>query len=427
MKLKMKAQYLLAATAAALVLPGVLAACGGPAAGTQNITLRMMVVDYVADKTDKWLADEVIPAYKKDHPNVTVETIYVSWGTLDETIQGYFTAGDGADILNLGSEYIAQYGDRLAPLNQYLGESAWPDIKQYLPSTLDTVEWKGELRGLPWLTAPRAYMCRTDLSKTTDNFADAVTEAKKATKIEGNAVKQAGLVTTGRLDDWQEYVQLIWALGSQLYKDDGTPTFDSAESKAALEFMYDRRRAVYPDETVADLPEASGSRLADGSAACVWGNLWGAPATDDPLWDKIELAPSPVDPSFPAAKPVVQVFNDWLAIPAYSKNVAAAADFLKFLGNAENQNRYNKDFGSFPPRKDAWTGYVAEDEIMQKMGKLMEDYGVGFADIRESAKLRELLQKEMPAYFTDQQDLDTTISNIQTGYTQALKDAKLID
>ena len=107
--------------------------------------------------------------------------------------------------------------------------------------------------------------------------------------------------------------------------------------------------------------------------------------------------------------------------------MAAAAEFLKFLGNAENQNRYNKDFGSFPPRKDAWTGYVAEDAIMQKMGKLMVDHGVGFADIRESAKLRDLLQKEMPAYFTDQQDLDKTISNIQTGYTQVLKDAKLID
>jgi ABC-type glycerol-3-phosphate transport system substrate-binding protein len=123
----------------------------------------------------------------------------------------------------------------------------------------------------------------------------------------------------------------------------------------------------------------------------------------------------------------VQVFNDWLAVPAYSKNVAMAAEFLKFLGSAENQNAYNKDFGSFPPRKDAWTGYVAEDAVMQKMGALMEQHGVGFADIRESAKLREILQKEMPAYFTDQQDLDTTIANIQQQYVQVLKDAKMID
>jgi ABC-type glycerol-3-phosphate transport system substrate-binding protein len=413
----------------ALVASTILSACGAPAVGSSDspVTLKVMIVDFVKDKTDKWLADTVIPAFKKDHPNVTVEPLYVTWGTLDETIQGYFAAGEGADILNLGSEYIPQYGDRLAPLNQYLGEAAWPDIKQYLPSTLETVTWKGEIRGIPWLTAPRAYMCRTDLAKSSTNFADAITNAKAATKIDGNAVKQAGLVTTGRLDDWQEYVQFIWGLGSELYKDNGTPTFDSAESKAALKFMYDRRRAVYPDETVADLPESKTSRLADGTAACVWGNLWGAPPTDDALWSKIDLQPSPTSPDFPGSKPIVQVFNDWLAVPNYSKNIAVAAEFLKFLGNAENQNAYNKDFGSFPPRKDAWTGFVANDAVMQKMGALMEQYGVGFADIRESAKLREILQKEMPAYFTDQQDLDTTISNIQQQYTQVLKDAKMIN
>ena len=416
-----------ATLAVMMLLTSILSACGDtPAASSGPVTIKMMIVDSVKDKTDKWLADEVIPAFKKLHANVSVEPIYVTWGTLDETVQGYFAAGNGADILNLGSEYIAEYGDRLAPLNKYLGEAAWPDIKQYLKSTLDTVTWKGELRGLPWLTAPRAYMCRTDKAKTTNTFAEAVVAAKSATKIEAGAVKQAGIVTTGRLDDWQEFIQFIWSLGSQLYKADGTPTFDSPEAKAALKFMYDRRRAVYPDETVADLPESKASRLADDTAACVWGNLWGAPATSDALWSKIDLAPSPTDAAFPNSKPVVQVFNDWLAVPNYSKNIEMAAEFLKFLGNAENQNRYNKDFGSFPPRKDAWTGYVASDAIMLKMGELMDKYGVGFADIRSSAKLREILQKEMPAYFTDQQDLDTTLKNIQTQYTQVLKDAKMI-
>jgi len=430
MRLNFKKQRNLVATLALAMLgTSLLSACGGTASGSgsnQPVTLKIMIVDYVKDKTDKWLQDTVIPAYQKDHPNVTIQPTYVTWGTLDETVQGYFTAGDGADIINLGSEYIAQYGDRLAPLNQYLGESAWPDIKQYVQSTLDTVTWKGELRGLPWLTAPRAYMCRTDMSKTTSNYADSIAQAKAGTKIENNALKTAGLVTTGRLDDWQEYIQLIWGEGAKLYQDNGTPNFNTPEAKAALKFMYDRRRGVYPTETVADLPESKTSRLSDGTAACIWGNLWGAPATSDALWNQIDIAPSPTNPDFPNAKPVVQVFNDWLAIPAYSKHIAEAADFLKYLGSADNQNRYNSDFGSFPPRKDAWTGYVANDKIMQKLGDLMIKYGMGFADIRESAKLREILQKEMPAYFTDTQDLDTTLKNIQDQYTQVLKDAKRI-
>lgn len=388
------------------------------------VTLKVMLVDYVADKTDKWLEEEVVPAFQKDHPNVNVEFIYVTWGTLDETVQGYFAAGEGADIINLGSEYIAAYGDQLAPLNAELGAEAWPDIKEFVPGTLDTVTWDGELRGLPWLTAPRAYMCRTDLGQSSATFEEAIAAAAAGTKVEDGSLQQAGIVTTGRLDDWQEYVSLIQALGGTLYNEDGSPTFDSPEAKAALQFMYDRRRAVYADETLTDLPEATGSRLTDGTAACLWANMWGAPPADDPLWEQIELSPSPIDAkNFPNSKPVVQVFNDWLAVPAYSKNVPLAAEFLKFLGSAENLHRYNSDFGSFPPRKDAWTGYVTETTLMSELSKLMEEYGVGFADIRETAKFREVLQRELPAFFTDTQDIDTTLSNIQTEYTQALQDA----
>lgn len=110
----------------------------------EKVTIQVMVVDYIPDKTDKWLEEEVVPAFQKDHPNINVEFVYVNWGTLDETIQGYFAAGEGADILNLGSEYVAEYGDRLAPLGAYFKD--WPDWAQFLPGTLDTVMWEGEPR-----------------------------------------------------------------------------------------------------------------------------------------------------------------------------------------------------------------------------------------------------------------------------------------
>src|ERR1051326_7396142 len=80
-------------------------------------TVRLMVVDYIKDKTDKWLENAVAPAFQATHPNIKIEYVYVNWSTLDATIQGYFASGNGADILNLGSEYVAQYGDKLAPLN----------------------------------------------------------------------------------------------------------------------------------------------------------------------------------------------------------------------------------------------------------------------------------------------------------------------
>lgn len=412
--------------------PAATATTPPPPPAEEPVTVQMMVVDYIPDVTDTWLEDEVVPAFQEEYPNINVEFVYVSWGTLDETVTGYFAAGEGADIINLGSEYIAEYGDRLAPLGGYFAD--WDGFAQFLPATLDTVTWEGEPRGIPWLTAPRAYMCRTDIladagwDAVPTTFDEMVEMAGDVTVVEAGALALKGFQATGEAatggkGDWQEYISLIWTLGGELYKEDGTPNLDSDEARAALQFIYDRHRAQFPDASIADLPETTGALLASDLLACFWGNLWGAPATDDPIWGSIELFAGVTDPDFPDAAPVVQVFNDWLAVPAYSEHVDEAVAFLKFLGSAENLNAYNADFGSFPPREDGWFGFVAEDAVMQAMGELMADYGIGFADIRETAQFRDILMAEMPLYLDDAQDLDMTLNNIQTQYTEVLEEA----
>jgi multiple sugar transport system substrate-binding protein len=389
-------------------------------------TISVMLVDYIPDVTDKWLEETVVPAFQQEHPDVNVEFVYVNWGTLDETIQGYFAAGEGADILNLGSEYVAEYGDRMAPLNAEM--EAWGQLDQFVPASLETVTWEGEVRGLPWLTAPRAVMCRTDILSEAgidgapETFEEAIAAAEATTTIENGALVRQGFIADGLLNNWQEYLALMQSLGGTLYNEDGTPGFNTPEAKAALEFMYARRRAILPDDTIAGLPESTGSRLVSGEVGCQWGNLWGAPATDDPLWENIALSPGLTNPDFPNSKPVVQVFNDWLAIPEYSQNKEAAVAFLQFLGSAENLNAYNEQFGSFPPRQDAWTGYV-DNPVMQQMAEYMNEYGVGFADVRETAQLRDILVAEIDAYFADLQDVDTTLENIQTNYENVLREA----
>jgi multiple sugar transport system substrate-binding protein len=385
----------------------------------QAVALKMLVIDYTKGKTPQWLTNEVIPAYQQAHPNISIQVVYADWSTLDKTLRGYFTAGDGADILHLGSEYAALYGNRLAPLNSYLSADTWPEIQNYLPASLETVTRDGQLRGLPWLIAPRAYMCRNDWVQTPSTYQEAITAARETTLIENNTLKRAGIVISV---DWQEYIQLIWGLGIPLYRGDGTPNFDSREAQAALQFMHDRRRAVYPTKQVSALPTNNGSRLADGTAACIWGSLIGAPPLGDPLWSKISLAASPINPDFPNSRPVVPVFTDWLGVAGYSPHIGEAVDFLKFLGSAENLNRFNGDAGFIPPRQDAWTGYMT-DPVMQQVGQLVAQSGVSFSDVRESDKLRTILSKQMSAYFTDAQSLDTTLASIQQQYITVLRDA----
>ena len=79
-----------------------------------------------------------------------------------------------------------------------------------------------------------------------------------------------------------------------------------------------------------------------------------------------------------------------------------------------------------PARTDAQVGYVQDNPVMKREAELASQYSYGFAGILEPTKLQEILQKELGAFLTDQQDLETTLANIQEQYTQVLKDAGYI-
>ena len=130
-------------------------------AAAQDVTLKVYLLDYTPD-TIAWLNSEINPAFEAAHPGVKVEITEGSWSGWDTTFSGFFAAGEGPDIINLGSEMNTLYGESLADMEAYLGESAWPDIKNFGPA-LENAKFEGKIRGLPIFTAPRYVFCRTDL------------------------------------------------------------------------------------------------------------------------------------------------------------------------------------------------------------------------------------------------------------------------
>jgi multiple sugar transport system substrate-binding protein len=410
-----------------------------PPVAAPPANLKVYVVDYQVDATDVWLENEVVPAFQATHPNVKVEFIWGSWSTFGESVAGYFAAGDGPDIINLGSEFNGLYGEQLAPLNRYLGKDAWPEIENFIPGTLENASWKGELRGLPIFSAPRYVFCRQDLMQAAGytaqptDFAGWIQFAEDATVIDPatNALTQQGFVPVdaGTMADFQWYLNTLWSLGGTLYKADGvTPNFDSAEAKAALQFNYDLKRAVYPDENVGALPAGQGSVIDEGrGAVCLWHSGWAAPAPDSAIWDKIDIQPFTGDPTnFPNSKPIVVSFVDWWAVPAYSQNVELATEFMKTVFSKDNNFKYNQTMNLIPARIDAQTGYVLDNPVLAREAELAAQYSYGYAGILEPTKLQEILQKELGALLTDQQDVDSTLENIQVQYIRVLQDGGYI-
>jgi ABC-type glycerol-3-phosphate transport system substrate-binding protein len=445
-----------------LIATMILAACGTPAAaptaaptqaapaGTTAATtaptypagttvLKIYLLDYTAD-TITWLQNTIDPAFEAAHPGVKVEITQGSWTGWDTTFAGFFAAGDGPDIINLGSEMNTLYGKSLANMDQYLGKDAWADIANFGPA-LANATFDGHLRGLPIFTAPRYVFCRTDLmtaggwtTGTPKTFADWVKFGKQLSKIDSttNSLSQQALVPAdaNSMADWQWWLLVYYSLGGKLYKADGTPNFDSPEALATTKFVLDMRQATYgpASAAVGGLPTTQGSVIdvddatqKDNGAVCLAHSGWAAPAYTRPIWSKISIDPFYGDSTnFPNSKPVVLAFNDWLAVPEYSKNKELAADWLKMAFTKEANNKWNETMGLIPARNDSQYGFVTESPQLKAEAELASKYGVGFANIDDSAQLQTIMQDALGKLVTEELTPEEVNAKIQSDYTAAL-------
>jgi len=434
-----------------MVLGLILTACGGTTATptettaptepvAEKVTLKIYLLDYTPD-TIAWLQSEINPAFEAAHPGVTVEITEGTWSGWDTTFSGFFAAGEGPDIINLGSEMNTLYGESLADMDPYLGEAAWPEITNFGPA-LENAKYDGKIRGLPIFTAPRYVFCRTDIMEaggwttgTPKNFAEWVDFADKFSIVDPatNSLVQQALVPVdaASMADWQWWLLVFYSLGGELYKEDGTPNFDSPEALATTQFMLDMRQATYgpASDAVGTLPTGQGSVIdrddatgKDNGAVCLAHSGWAAPAFDRPIWESISIDPFYGDsPNFPESQPVVLGFNDWLAVPEYSQNKQLAADWLKLALSKEGDNKWCETMGLIPARNDSQYGFVVESPQLKREAELAAQYGVGFAGIKESAKLSTIMQDALGKLITEELTPEEVVAKIQQEYSDALK------
>ncbi len=402
-----------------LTLVAVLALMFG-AANAQK-TLEIYITGLTED-TMTWFQEVAFPEFQADHPGVTLDILTGGWGDFDAAVAGWITTGSGPDIVYLGSEYAATFGPLLANLDPYLAD--WSELSNFLPAALDVASYDGHMVGLPLLMSPRPMFFRTDIAADAGaipplTFADSLKFVAENSAVDSSAMTKMGFMDIGGgLFDSQEFIAYIWSAGGELYKADGSSAFDSPETAEALKFMYDRRRAVLPTELTAGLPPINGYPIASGVVISGIFPMWNMPPTTDPLWNDIAIGPYPAGTN---GEPLIQVFTDWLSVPAYVKDPELATEFLKFIGSREKAVELSKVAGFTPVRQDAWEELRA-DPVWSRMLDAAVEYGRAFSDIRASAELRPLLVEQVSMYLSDQQSLEVTQAELKDEYDDILKD-----
>ena len=343
----------------------VLSACGGTGSsaspsgsggGGSNVTLTIAAVQGVEDTGLKALA----PMYTAK-TGVKINIVEAPYADLYTKLVNAFSAKDATyDLAMMDDPWMPKFGTMgaLSPLEP-LGIKKDTDIAQVVwdvgtwppprgpvpPSEKDKTK---ALLGVTIVGNVEMFMWRKDITPNGPVSYDEVLANAKAQ----NKSNFAGYIIRGKATNpvVADFLPILWSFGGDVFDENWNVVFDNDKSLAAVKFLVDDLKAVAqagPDTSDAadrDKVMASGQ----GYESSVWpGEINTAVLGEGTtVTGKVGFQPIPKGPS---GNGVGMMGNWMLGIPTGSKNQQAAADFIKWMLQADTQKTYAQN-GGIPSR-----------------------------------------------------------------------------
>lgn len=328
---------------AAVLLAAALAAAASTASGSvktakaDSITVWLQV-----DAQSGWpqVVADATAAFKAKHPGVDVKVQYQSWGDhltkFDATIAG----GDVPDVLELGNTETTKYMANGA-LRQ-LTPANFPNSKTWLAGLKGSCTYNGRTFCVPYYAGARAVIYRTDqyraagIKGTPKTLAQFVADGKKLMKKYGKKDSNfSAFYFAGK--NWYASLAYVYDYGGQIAVRKNGKWVGTLESKNAVKGLTVAKSVVKAlsraSKTTDEAHPQQALVFAKGHVASFIGNGWEWPYalnkdSGNPALANV-VAAYPM-PSHVKGKMMPEFLGGSdLAIPAQSKNITLAADWIK--------------------------------------------------------------------------------------------------
>ncbi|WP_410638827.1 sugar ABC transporter substrate-binding protein [Amycolatopsis sp. lyj-346] len=350
----MKRWLKLAAGAAALTL--ATAGCAGSggsdtaASPSGNAPLSGTVTVWLmTGSAPTTLTDALNKEFEAAHPGVKVKYEIQQWDGIQQKLTTALASGAPPDVIEIGNTQTAAFASQDGVLTDLTADKDSFNGSQWLKGLADSGSYDGKVYGVPFYAANREVIYRKDMfeqagiTKTpasNDEWIDAIGKLK--TKFGSDPDFQA-LYMPGQ--NWYSLLSFIWDNGGDIAQPDGKnfkATLDSAGAKAGLEFykkLVDTSGTKAPKDADEAKPQQA-TVYGAGKVAMMIGLPWElatAAKTDASLTGKTGAFPIPSKTAGQSAPVFLGGSN--LAIPANSKNAAAAKEYVKLLSSPKYQSQ----------------------------------------------------------------------------------------
>lgn len=330
-------------------------------ASDEKITLRM--IDTLASESRTAAIQTIIDKYEAENENVTIELITPPTEGADQKVQQMIMAGEPLDIIDTGNGFqVCVNNGWVQPLNSYLED--WDElstISSAAASRMTLLDPEGKTM---WCIPYGIYQMLLFYRK--DMLADAGIEVPEvwtwekvydiASTITNPEAGIYGWAFRGGTRGHMNFDYLMWAfmtddevLDNENYRafaPDGSVVYRSETAKKALEFY----KSLYTDCAPADA-------ISWGFTEMVQGFMSGTCALLLQDNDVIQSCESGLDPALwgvgnvpigPGGYGTQSAGYGGWAMTAHTKYPEQAADFIKYLSNAENNGYFCEKTGLIP-------------------------------------------------------------------------------
>jgi multiple sugar transport system substrate-binding protein len=321
------------ATTVLSLLVGVLAA------GTASSSTTVEWWQFWTDPDIKTTVMEIVADFERQNPDIKVNVTDLTWANGQEKLAIAFAANSGPDIVELGSDWIAQFAanGRLADISDEMGR----DSSKFEGGRLASLN--GKVYGWPWILGTRVLFINRDvLAKggfprdfIPTRWPELMETAVRITKNGAGQFYGWGSNAPEKHRLYKKYMPFFWSNGAQIFTDDGKYCVLSSEKAIEALFFY---RDLNDVGYVADQRGVEDAWL-EGKVAFLISGDW--------LIKRIEIEKRPIDfgttfipgPKYPGRS---FMGGEFLSINASSAHKDEALAFVKFLTSPENQLKFCK-------------------------------------------------------------------------------------
>jgi multiple sugar transport system substrate-binding protein len=365
----------------ALTTTLTMTACGGGdgESGTNadgTITLKVMSAT-VVEKPEGDAERAMAEAFTKQNPNIKIEFIGTPMNDIYAKLTTVATGGDLPDVFTNSPEFASQ-ADSLGivePLDELLGADY---VAGFEKNPLAQAKLDDKVQFAPFFTIPTGLLYRKDLldkaglqpPKTWDEFRATAKKLTVDTNSDGKPDRYGfAMVGSNNGSGGSRFIPVMRTFGAQELRQDGdkwVTDYNTPEATRAFQLYGDlvnTDKVVPPGPFQTSYGEAVALMASDKAAMMITGpHTIGAVTAQNPdLKGKLAGTPLPTAPGKQSAAALGML---GFSVSNQSKNKEAAAQYLKFILNKENQLTWNEKTGRLPARSDAASDpQVQRDEL----------------------------------------------------------------